>query len=524
MTETLRDWWTTYSDRIFMTKLYPKIGEYFGQVLNPHILDIGFESYNVINKDLLNNEKINYCQIEPFVGDKQYNNDKLIEGYVENLLEYEENVYKNYFDMVIDFGVLGFPTLSKNWSEKDIAKYIRNISVSLKDNGLYFLKIDVPYYDMPEYKLDFDKFIYPYFDPISFFEYENKMRIGRTADGRRLAFTARDKYDFFFLRKKQTINNLVIVAHPDDETIWAEEKLNDHTHVIVVFGHSILGKDNALLREGEFKNVRSIAKCSYEIWDFPEKKNRWDINVSDNIKKNINRILSTYKNIQTLYTHNSYGETGHMDHIRLHNIVKEVICNFYNNNPSFIIPKIYEFNPQLNYGNEDRFKDISQIKETVRRKVLLDQYVSQTVNLFRNIKCGFIPMNIYVCKDCNLIYHNLDEYNVHKSIHIEQEKYFEPFNKISFDGIEYINNVPKVVFVCLFGGYKVNIPLMSDQRFDAFKSLISTIEIPVILLTNKNIGHFDQHLNNEYKFNKSFQYLSGNHKSDYIRSYKVWLT
>ena len=514
--ENLKEWWTKYSDRIFMTSLYPKIGEYFSTMLNANILDIGFENYNVINKDLLNNSKINYYQIEPCVGDKIYNNDKLLEGFVENLLE--EHKYFTYFDLVIDFGVLG-SGVSKNWSEETIEKYIYNILGSLKDNGLYFLKIDSLYFNMDENKLDLEKFIYPYFDPITFFEYENNKSIGRKEDGRRPDFTKRDQYKFFFLKKKKKINNLVIVANPDDETIWCDEKLNDNTHVVVVFSHSKLGLDTSLMREKEFKNVMDITKCSYELWNFPEKVRRISGDIINTIKKNITGVLRTYNMIDTLYTHNIYGETGHSDHIRLHEIVKSVVCEFYSTNPPSRMPQIYEFYPQLNYKSinvDDRLKNILCVEETQRRKVLLDQYKSQTIDIFRNIKLDFKLMDLIKCQKCNILFNNSDENNKHNILHKTQENYFEKFNKKSLDEIEFINGVPKVVFVCWFGGYKVMMPLMSEHRFNAFSSLVESIKVPVILLTNMNIGYFEK---SEHKFNKSFEYLHGVHKSDYIRAY-----
>ena len=65
--EGIKKWWNKYSDRDFMQKLYPKIGNYLKNHLLPKILDIGFENYNIINKDLLDNPNIIYYQLEPFI-------------------------------------------------------------------------------------------------------------------------------------------------------------------------------------------------------------------------------------------------------------------------------------------------------------------------------------------------------------------------------------------------------------------------------------------------------------------------
>ena len=58
--------------------------------------------------------------------------------------------------------------------------------------------------------------------------------------------------------------------------------------------------------------------------------------------------------------------------------------------------------------------------------------------------------------------------------------------KKNFDNIEFINGVPKVVFVCWFAGYKADNQKMSKYRFEAYKSLVENIGIHVILITSNN--------------------------------------
>jgi hypothetical protein len=190
--ESIRKWWNKYSDRIFMQKLYPKIGDYSKHHLLPKILDIGFENFNIINKDLLDNPNIIYYQLEPYIENKAYKNDGLLECKVSELLS-SNPVFKKHFYIILDFGVLGYPSISKDWSEVEINEYIQNIYGALRDNGLYFLKIDLPYLEMPEYKLDFDKMIYPYFEPITFETYQNDLHIFRE-NTNRPNFSKRDQY------------------------------------------------------------------------------------------------------------------------------------------------------------------------------------------------------------------------------------------------------------------------------------------------------------------------------------------
>lgn len=382
--ESIKQWWNKYSDRIFMQKLYAKIGDYLQHQFLPKILDIGFENFNIINKDLLNNPDIIYYQLEPFVENKKYKNDVLLECKVTEIMDKNKELY-NSFNIILDFGVLGAPSVSKNWTEGEIIEYIRNIHCVLLDNGLYILKIDLPYFEMSEYKLDFDKMIYPYFEPITFENYENGIHIFRD-NQKRPDFSKRDQYKFYFLKKKKEISRLVFVAHPDDESIWCDEKLDNMTHVIVIFGLSKLGIEIAKVRKNEFKNAMKIAGCSYEFWNYPDKSIKF--NSESIIEDNIMKVLDNFKNIQTIYTHNELGEYGHLDHIRLHNIMKNVFMKYYKNKQS---PEIYKFNPTLNYSSEDRFENIPFAEESEKRRKLLDCYKSQTMQKYRNIQLDFIP-------------------------------------------------------------------------------------------------------------------------------------
>ena len=377
--ESIMQWWNKYSDRIFMQELYPKIGEHLQHHLLPKILDIGFENYNIINKDLLGNPSIIYYQLEPFIENKIYKNDGLLECKVTEMLD------ENNFHIILDFGVLGAPSISKNWSEVEIFEYIRNVHDALCDNGLYFLKIDLPYLEMPEYKIDFDKMVYPYFEPITFETYPNDHHIFRENISRP-DFYKKDQYNFYFLKKKKEITRLVFVAHPDDESIWCDEKLDDKTHVIVVFGLSKLGLEIAKLRKNEFKNAMKITGCSYEIWNYPEKSYR--LQSEFEIEEKIVKVLDNFKNIQSIYTHNEFGEYGHMDHIKLHTIIKNAFCKYYKAGKS---PEIYKFQPSLNYNSEDRFENIPFAEESEKRRKLLDCYKSQIIQKYRNIKLDFIP-------------------------------------------------------------------------------------------------------------------------------------
>jgi len=124
---------------------------------------------------------------------------------------------------------------------------------------------------------------------------------------------------------------------------------------------------------------------------------------------------------------------------------------------------------------------------------------------------------MYKCL-CSKTFNKSHYFKAHQNICADniQEKYLQQYEKTNFDNIEFINGVPKVVFVCWFGGYKVDYQKMSKNRFEAFKSLVEKIGVPIILITSKNYSSF---VKQTHPIHKSFDILSGVHKSDYMRVY-----
>ena len=105
------------------------------------------------------------------------------------------------------------------------------------------------------------------------------------------------------------------------------------------------------------------------------------------------------------------------------------------------------------------------------------------------------------------------------SITKTQFNYLKPYIKNNLSGIEIINGVPKVVYICWFGHTKGFTPEFTVRRFNAIVSLIECIKVPVILLTWDNYKSFEIP---SFPINCGFEYLSGNHKSDYLRAYMLY--
>lgn len=122
--------------------------------------------------------------------------------------------------------------------------------------------------------------------------------------------------------------------------------------------------------------------------------------------------------------------------------------------------------------------------------------------------------------NCGVGFRKKHHYENHKR-QCEMDKqrhktYLRQFIKTSFENIEYINGVPKVVFVCWFGITNNEFPKMSENRFNAFKTLVENIGVPIILITSENYKYF---IKKNYPLHNTFNYLSGVHKSDYFRCY-----
>ena len=81
------------------------------------------------------------------------------------------------------------------------------------------------------------------------------------------------------------------------------------------------------------------------------------------------------------------------------------------------------------------------------------------------------------------------------------------------DTIQYVHGVPQVVFIVWFG------TSISDTRLQALNNLIEHLHVPYILITEKN---YESYSKPEMPIHTVFPYLSGVHKSDYLRTYLLY--
>ena len=115
---------------------------------------------------------------------------------------------------------------------------------------------------------------------------------------------------------------LVIVAHPDDETIWAGGTLlqnKDKWDVTII---SLCRKDDKD-RAPKFRRVCKEYNARGFISDLEDEKLGY-IAIGEVIKR-IKRFAG--KGYDAIYTHGANGEYGHPRHILVHKVIKKMLNN-----------------------------------------------------------------------------------------------------------------------------------------------------------------------------------------------------
>ena len=119
-------------------------------------------------------------------------------------------------------------------------------------------------------------------------------------------------------------NKLMIVAHPDDETLWGGKALIEDDYLVVCI---TCGKVKS--RVFEFVNVMHTTNDKYIMLGYPDKTNgerdNWDT-VYEDITKDLKKIIKL-KDWELIVVHNPEGEYGHIHHKMISNIVTDIVEN-----------------------------------------------------------------------------------------------------------------------------------------------------------------------------------------------------
>lgn len=164
------------------------------------------------------------------------------------------------------------------------------------------------------------------------------------------------------------VNKVMIVAHPDDETIWGGAHLlqDDYLIVCVTCGSN-------KIRVNEIKKITDYSEDELIMLGYPDKvwgqRSDWKYEKKE-IQKDIQKILN-YKNWQQVVTHNPDGEYGHTHHKMTSAIVTEVYGKQEN---LYYFGKYYK-NKELQKINKPITLDKKILKE--KTKNMLPIYKSQ---------------------------------------------------------------------------------------------------------------------------------------------------
>ncbi len=114
--------------------------------------------------------------------------------------------------------------------------------------------------------------------------------------------------------------NLMIVAHPDDETLWGGAHLLKEKYYVVCVTCGTVS-----YRDEEFRKVMEQTDDDYLFLGYPDVVNgyisRWT-NEKEAIVNDLTNIINS-KNWKSIVTHNPEGEYGHYHHKIVSSIVSE---------------------------------------------------------------------------------------------------------------------------------------------------------------------------------------------------------
>ena len=176
--------------------------------------------------------------------------------------------------------------------------------------------------------------------------------------------------------------NLMIVAHPDDETLWGGAHLIEDVYYVVC-----VTCGNSDVRNREFIEIMRLTNNKYEFLGYPDVVNGYISNWKNdfnNIEADIDRIIKSRK-WKSIVTHNPLGEYGHFHH----KSVSKIVTKLSDKSKLFYFGRYYE---EGNVPVMDRIK-----QESYDKKVndLLTVYKSQPKAIKRHMHMApyenFIP-------------------------------------------------------------------------------------------------------------------------------------
>ncbi|WP_242303842.1 PIG-L family deacetylase [Bacillus cereus group sp. BfR-BA-01350] len=172
------------------------------------------------------------------------------------------------------------------------------------------------------------------------------------------------------------LDKLMIVAHPDDESIFGGAALLKELGWKVI----CLTNGNYPLRAFEFFKAMKLVGASCEIWDYPDQfDGKFD---KAQLLKDLNKVLrkNTYN---CIVTHNLQGEYGHSQHKSLSKILHEQnFENLYVFNKSNVMLPYELLRKKLNLLSAYK----SQIKGNIEHLMDYIVYENIVLSINENVK------------------------------------------------------------------------------------------------------------------------------------------
>ena len=120
--------------------------------------------------------------------------------------------------------------------------------------------------------------------------------------------------------KKKRFKKLVIVSHPDDESLFFSQELLCKEKVTAVF---CLTNGYNWVRRREFYRALHYYHLNGYIMKLPDQTMFSFLFNQKNVYRRIHRLWELYSGCESVYTHNPEGEYGHFHHQMIHSIVTE---------------------------------------------------------------------------------------------------------------------------------------------------------------------------------------------------------
>lgn len=163
--------------------------------------------------------------------------------------------------------------------------------------------------------------------------------------------------------------NLMIVAHPDDESIFAGNEILNNSYYIVCITNG-----NNEKRKQEFEKMLDVTGNTGIMLSYPDKTNgerdNWS-SVKSDIEEDISNIIAS-REWGKIVTHNPQGEYGHIQHKMTNSIVTKVVKQQHKEAQLYYFGDYFK---AINEAGHTKTLDEEQSKEKVK---LLTVYSSQS--------------------------------------------------------------------------------------------------------------------------------------------------